>query len=314
MGARRVVALAGGVGAARFLEGLVQVVPAEELAVIVNTGDDRDFFGLRVCPDLDIVTYTLAGEIRRDTGWGLAGDTFACLEALRRFGGDTWFQLGDRDLATHIHRSARLREGASLAAVTREVAAAFGVRAALLPMTEDPAPTRVRRRGVGWVHFEEYLVRDGAPDDVEAVDLEPAARARPGPGVLEALEAAQTVLVCPSNPVVSIGTIRAIPAIEERLRARRDAVAVSPIIGGAPVKGPADRLLPCVGAEVSARGVARLYEPIARGMVIDRADAGQAAEIEALGMRVRVEETLMRDSKIAAELAAATMELAEGLG
>jgi LPPG:FO 2-phospho-L-lactate transferase len=306
----RVVALAGGVGAARFLAGLVQVVPPEEVTVVVNTGDDRDFFGLRVCPDLDIVTYTLAGAVRRETGWGLEGDTFECLGALRRFRSDTWFQLGDRDLATHIHRTSRLREGAGLAEVTAEIARAFGVASRLLPMTEDPAPSRVVRASGEQIDFEEYLVREGSPDDVADVDLSAAARARPAPGVAEAVASAEHLVICPSNPVVSIGTIRAIPALEEALRARRDAVCVSPLIGGAPVKGPADRLLRALGCEVSSLGIARLYEPIARAIVIDRVDAALAPEIEALGLRVRVEETLMKDSKIAAQLAAAALELA----
>ncbi len=307
---RRVVVLAGGVGAARFLSGLVQVVPPRDVCAIVNTGDDRDFFGLRVCPDLDILTYTLAGRVRNETGWGLEGDSFALLEALRRFRSDTWFALGDQDLATHVHRTERLRAGAPLSEVTREIAAAFGVETELLPMSDDPTPTRVVRRGGAVCDFEEYLVRDGAPDDVERVDLSAAAAARPAPGVLEAIDAAEALLVCPSNPVVSIGTIRAIPQVEARLRARRSAVAVSPLIGGAPVKGPADRLLRGIGVEVSCAGVARLYAPIARGMLIDHADAALAPEVAAAGLRVKVEDTLMRDSKVAAQLAASALELA----
>ena len=310
MSGRRVVVLAGGVGAARFLAGLVRVVPPRAITVIVNTGDDRDFFGLRVCPDLDIVTYTLAGAVRGETGWGLEGDSFACLEALRRFRDDTWFQLGDRDLATHIHRTARLGEGATLAQVTREICRAFGVEVELLPMTDDAAPTRVVRRGGVRVDFEEYMVRDGSPDDVEGIDLSAAAAATAAPGTLDAIQDAETLLVPPSNPLVSIGTIRAIPALEAALRDRGDAVCVSPLIGAAPVKGPADRLLRGLGIEVSALGVAKLYRPIARGMLIDSADAALAPRIEALGLSVRVEETLMRDSKIAAELAAAALELA----
>jgi LPPG:FO 2-phospho-L-lactate transferase len=305
------VALAGGVGAARFLNGLVQVVPSRELTVVVNTGDDRSFFGLRVCPDLDTITYTLAGAVGRQMGWGLEGDTRHALEALRRFRSDTWFQLGDRDLATHIHRSERLREGASLVDVTAEIAQAFGLEVELLPMTEDPAPTMIVRRGGERTDFEEYLVRDGAPDDIAEVDLSAARAARPADGVLQAIDSAERLLICPSNPIVSIGTIRAVAGVEERLRERRDAVAVSPLIGDAPVKGPADRMLRAAGVEVSSVGVARLYQPIARGIVIDRQDRHQAAEIERLGLAVRVEETLMKDSKIAAQLAAVCLEIAE---
>ncbi|HXX49223.1 MAG TPA: 2-phospho-L-lactate transferase [Myxococcota bacterium] len=308
--ARRVVALAGGVGAARFLSGLARVLPPEELTVVVNTGDDRDFFGLRVCPDLDIVTYTLAGLVDRETGWGFEADTVHCLDALRRLRGDVWFRLGDRDLATHIHRSERLRAGAPLHQVAAELARAFGLAVELLPMSDDPTPTRVVRRDGTRCDFEEYMVRDGAPDDVAALDLSAAESARAAPGVLEALVGAQTVIVCPSNPLVSIGTILAVPGVRAALESRHDAVSVSPIIAGAPVKGPADRLLRAAGAEVSALGVARLYRGVCRGMVIDRRDAGLAREIEALGLRVRAEETLMRTPEIAAGLARAVLELA----
>jgi LPPG:FO 2-phospho-L-lactate transferase len=306
----QVVALAGGVGAARFLRGLVEAVPAEDVTVIVNTGDDRDFFGLRVCPDLDIVTYTLAGVVRAETGWGIEGDSTACLEALRRFRSDTWFSLGDRDLATHIHRSERLRAGVGLEAVSAEIARAFGLQTRILPMTEDPAPTRVLRRDGSRPDFEEYLVREGSPDDVIGVDLSAARSARPAPGVLDALERAGTILVCPSNPIVSIGTILAVPGVRERLRARRDAVGVSPIIGGAPVKGPADRLLRAQGVEVSARGVAALYRDFCAGFVIDRVDAAQAGDVEKLGLSVAVCETLMRDVGVARALAERALALA----
>jgi LPPG:FO 2-phospho-L-lactate transferase len=305
-----VVALAGGVGAARFLSGLVRVVPPRDVTAIVNTGDDRDFFGLRVCPDLDIVTYTLAGVVAPDTGWGIEGDTTACLDALRKFRSDTWFRLGDRDLATHVHRTERLRGGASLSRVTAEITAAFGVETRLLPMTDEPAPTRVVRNDGRITDFEEYLVRDGSPDDVTEVDLSAASRTRPAEGVIEAIDTARAILICPSNPIVSVGTIRAVPGVEERLRARRCAVAVSPIIGGAPVKGPADRLLRAAGVEVSALGVARLYREIACGMVIDRVDAALAPEIEALGLSVRVEDTLMRSPEVAAQIARAALDLA----
>jgi len=306
---RRVVALAGGVGAARFLTGLVRAMPPEELTVIVNTGDDRDFFGLRVCPDLDIITYTLAGLVRRDTGWGMEGDTFNCLEALRRLRSDTWFQLGDRDLATHIHRTQRLRDGAALHEVTQEISDAFELRTKLLPMCEEPAPTRVVHGGQT-SDFEEYLVRAGAPDDVERVDLSEAQQSQPAPGVLEAIDGAETLLICPSNPVVSIGTIRAVPGIEERLRAQRRAVAISPIIGGRPVKGPADRLLRAVGVDVSALGVAELYQPIVSGMLIDNVDRELAPGIEKLDIEVRSTETLMRDPSVAEALARQALSLA----
>ena len=310
---RPVVALAGGVGAARFLSGVVQVVPPRDLTVIVNTGDDREFFGLRVCPDLDIITYTLAGRINPETGWGLAGETWNALEELSKFDGDTWFRLGDRDLATHIHRTRRLRDGASLVLVSAEIARAFGVEVELLPMSEDATPTRVERTGGVRTDFEEYLVRDRAPDDVVDVDLSAAESASPAPGVLEAIASAERLLVCPSNPIVSIGPIRALAGVESALRERADAVAVSPIIAGAPVKGPADRLMRALGSEVSAEGVARLYRPFLGGMVIDREDRALAGAIESLGLAVRVEETLMKSPKIARQLAEAALELAGGL-
>lgn len=308
---RRVVALAGGVGAARFLSGLVRVIPPEELTVIVNTGDDRDFFGLRVCPDLDIVTYTLAGVVNPDTGWGFRDDTTACLDALRRLRSDVWFRLGDRDLATHIQRSERLRAGVALSRVALEIAASFGVRVELLPMSDDETPTRIVRADGTRTDFEEYMVRDGAPEDIALVDLSAAEASRPAPGVLEAIARAETVIVCPSNPVVSIGTILSVPGVRTALESRHDAVSISPLIGGTPVKGPADRLLRAVGAEVSGIGVAGLYRSFCRGMVIDRRDAHEQAAIEKLGFAVRVEETLMRTPEIAANLARTVLALAD---
>jgi LPPG:FO 2-phospho-L-lactate transferase len=310
----RIVALAGGVGAARLLRGLVEVAAPETLVAIVNTGDDRVFYGVHVSPDLDIVTYTFADRVDREKGYGLAGDSFAVVDALARFGHETWFRLGDRDLATCLHRTLRLAEGRGLAAVTDEIRRTLGVRARLLPMSEDPCPTYVELAGGRRLHFEEYLARDGAPDEVRAVDLGAAAAARPAPGVLEALAEAEVILVCPSNPVVSIGPILAVPGIREALRnARAPVVAVSPIVGGAPVKGPADRLLRGIGAEVSARGVAALYRDVARGFVLDVRDAGQADDVAALGLVPRVVDTLMVDLGRAARLAEAALDLARQL-
>jgi LPPG:FO 2-phospho-L-lactate transferase len=307
----RIVALAGGVGAARFLSGLVRAAPPEEVAVIVNTGDDRPFYGVHVSPDIDIVTYTLAGRVDRSRGYGLEGDTTAVIEALGALGHETWFRLGDRDFATCHHRTLRLAAGAGLAQVTDEIRRAYGVATRILPMSEDACPTYVELGGGRRVHFEEYLARDGAPDDVEDVDLSAAAAARPGPGVLEAIAAAEVILVCPSNPVVSIGPILALPGLRDALaRSAAPVVAVSPIVGGAPVKGPADRLLRGLGVEVSARGVARLYREWVQGFVIDERDAGQARDVEALGLRVRVVDTLMRDVGVATELARAALALA----
>jgi LPPG:FO 2-phospho-L-lactate transferase len=306
--------LAGGVGAARLLRGLVEVVPAETLCAVVNTGDDHEFYGVHVSPDLDIVTYTLADRVDREKGYGLAGDGFAVVDALARFGHETWFRLGDRDLATCLHRTIRLREGRGLAAVTDEIRSALGVRSRLLPMSEEPCPTYVELAGGRRLHFEEYLARDGAPDEVRAVDLGAAARARPAPGVLEAIAGADSILICPSNPVVSIGPILAVAGIRDALRgAPAPVVAVSPIVGGAPVKGPADRLLRGISAEVSARGVAALYRDVARGFVLDVRDAEQADDVAALGLVPRVVDTLMTDLGRAAQLAEAALALARGL-
>ena len=307
-------ALAGGVGAARFLRGLVQVVPPEEVIVIVNTGDDDWFHGLLVCPDLDSVTYTLAGAENPETGWGLAGETFATMDALERFGVPTWFRLGDRDLATHLYRTQRLREGASLSEVASEVAEAWGVRPRLLPMSDDPVPTRIGAHvsgypGVTELHMEEWFVQHRAEPPVVAVRFDGAETAKPAPGVLEALASAETILVCPSNPVISIGPILAVPGIREALVRRRDrVVGVSPIIAGAPVKGPADDLMRPLGIEVSCVGVARTYADFCSTLVIDARDAGRAGEVEAQGVRAVVADTLMRDARVAAALARHTLD------
>jgi LPPG:FO 2-phospho-L-lactate transferase len=309
-----VVALAGGVGAARYLRGVVQVVPAADVVAIVNTGDDHPFYGVHVCPDLDIVTYTLAGRIHPERGYGLADDSFAVVEALGALGHETWFRLGDRDFATCLHRTLRLREGQGLAAVTDAIRRSFGVATRILPMSEDPCATYVELDAGQRIHFEEYLARDGAPDEVRAVDLSAAHAARPGPGVLEAIAEARAILICPSNPVVSIGPILAVPGVREALcRTRAPIVAVSPIVAGAPVKGPADRLLRGIGVEVSARGVAGLYRGLAGGFVLDQRDAGQIADVTALGLRAVAVDTIMRDPAAAARLAETALRLAAAL-
>lgn len=306
-----VVALAGGVGAARFLRGLVQQLPPEEIVVVVNSGDDCELYGVHVSPDLDIVTYTLAGRVGRERGYGLEGDSFSVVDALGALGHETWFRLGDRDFATSLHRTLRLRAGAGLAAVTDEIRRAFGVAPTLLPMSEDPCPTLVELDGGRVVHFEEYLARDGAPDEVRGVDLSAARRARLAPGVGDALRSARTVLICPSNPVVSIGPILAVPGVRQAIAASgAPVVAVTPIVGGMPIKGPADRLLRGIGVEVSPCGVAGLYRGLAHGFVLDERDAGQEPDIAKLGLRTAVVDTIMRDDAGAARLAGAALQLA----
>jgi LPPG:FO 2-phospho-L-lactate transferase len=306
-------ALAGGVGAARFLRGLVQVVPPEDITVVVNTGDDDWFHGLLVCPDLDTVTYTLAGAENPDTGWGLAGETFAANEALDRYGSPTWFRLGDRDLATHLYRTERLERGATLSTIADEIRRGWGVRSRLLPMSDDPISTRIAvRAGNGSLtelHMQEWFVRERAEPPVAAVRFDSVDRATAAPGVLDALDAADTVVVCPSNPVISIGPILAVPRVRDTLRARRDrVVGVSPIIAGAPVKGPADRLMDPLGMEVSCVGVARAYRDFCSALVIDAGDASRAPDVEALGVHAVVTDTLMRDARIAAALARNTLD------
>jgi len=299
-----IVALAGGVGAAKFLAGLTRAVDPREVTVVGNTGDDFVLHGLAISPDLDTVTYTLAGAANPETGWGLAGETFRAMEALERLGGESWFRLGDADLATHLYRTGRLAAGASLSAVTAELATAWGLSVRLLPMSDDPAPTRVHLASGERVSFQEYFVHRHHAEPVSALELGPARAARPAPGVLAALERADLVVVCPSNPLVSIAPIRAVPGVEAMLAARRaSTVAVSPIVAGAALRGPADRLLTELGHEASVAGVARLYAPIAATLVLDQADANLTGAVEAAGMRAVVTDTIMRSPDAAAALA-----------
>jgi LPPG:FO 2-phospho-L-lactate transferase len=299
-----IAALAGGVGAARLLGGMARVVPKRDITIVVNTGDDTVLHGLHVSPDLDTVTYSLAGVVNPETGWGLAGETWAAMDALERYGGATWFRLGDRDLATHLYRTQRLREGASLSTITSELAASWDIGSRLLPMSDDPVRTHVTLADGVEVEFQDYFVRRRHAVEVQAVRFEGAESARPAPGVIEAIETATTVVVCPSNPIVSIGPILAVPGIEETIASRRaDTVAVSPIVAGAAVKGPADRLLTELGHESSVVGVARLYAPLATTLVVDEADAGLADRVEAEGLRCVVAPALMSSPELAAALA-----------
>jgi LPPG:FO 2-phospho-L-lactate transferase len=291
----------------------VRVVPADDVVAIVNTADDDTFHGLHVSPDLDSVTYTLAGAEHPEQGWGLAGETFACIDALERYGASTWFRLGDRDLATHLFRTELLRSGATLSEATAAITRAWGVQTRLVPMSDDPVSTRITVRtadgGTTELRMQEWFVRDRAEPPVVAVRFDGAEAARPGPGVLDALETAETVLVCPSNPVISIGPILAVPGVRDVLRRRRDrVVGVSPIIAGAPVKGPADRLMQPLGVEVSCVGVARSYADVCGTLVIDAGDASRAPEVEALGVRAVVADTLMTDARVAAALARHTLD------
>ena len=296
-----IVALAGGVGAARMLRALSAVVPSTEITAVVNTGDDVVMHGLHVSPDLDTVTYTLAGAINPETGWGLTGETWRAMTELRQAsdGRLGWFNLGDQDLGTHLYRSTRLLEGATLSEVTGELARRWGVGVRILPMSDDRVETRVTLAGADGgpgaeIGFQEYFVGRRHDVAVASVRFHGLEAARPAPGVLDALAGADTVVVCPSNPIVSIGPVLAVPGVAEAVAARRDrVVAVSPIIAGKALKGPADRLLAELGHEPSVIGVARLWAPWAATLVIDTADADLAAGVEEAGVRAVVAPTIM---------------------
>lgn len=309
-----VVALAGGVGAARFLEGLVHVMPPENITVIVNTGDDMaNFMGLYISPDLDIVTYTLAGIVDQEKGWGVKDDSFHSLEMLQRLGFETWFMLGDQDLGTHLARTAMLQQGWSLSKATKVISQSLGVGCHLLPMTEKWVPTRILT-DVGLIHFQEYLVKRRSQDTVEDVIFNGIELASPSPGVLAAIEQAETLIICPSNPIVSIGPILALPGIRDALIATSaPCIAISPIIGGKPVKGPADKLMTGTGVEVSAKGVAELYRDFLDIFVIDKEDKTLAPSIEEMGIKVVVEQTLMTSLKRKKALARNVLQAAKDL-
>ena len=307
-------ALAGGVGAARLLQGVVEVVPPADVTAVVNTGDDVVLHGLHVSPDLDTVVYTLAGAHDPERGWGLAGETWTAMEALERYRGQTWFRLGDHDLATHLYRTQRLAEQATLSEVTEEIAAAWSLRVRVLPMSDERVETRVTvagpRPGTSEeIGFQEWFVGRRHAVAVEEVRFEGAEEASPAPGVLAAVAAADRVVLCPSNPIVSIAPVLAVPGIADAVRARReDVVAVSPIVAGAALRGPADRLLGDLGHEVSVVGVARLYAPLAACLVVDEADAALAPAVEAEGMRCVVAPTVMRRREDATELARTVLD------
>jgi len=288
-----ITALAGGVGASKLLLGLHDVMDPYDLTVIVNTGDDIVLHGLKISPDLDIVTYTLARIVDDTKGWGYRGETFHALERLAVFGRINWFNLGDRDLATHIHRSAMLAEGKSLSEAAEAIRLALGVKTRILPMCDEPVPTMIDT-AEGELHFQEYLVKRRAEPVVRGIRFDGANTARPARGVLEAIRDADRILICPSNPLISIGPILAVPGIREALRARKKSVvAVCPIVGGKSLKGPSDKMLAELGYEASALGVAKLYADFSGTFVIDPADKEQADRIRELGMKVEVVPTVM---------------------
>jgi LPPG:FO 2-phospho-L-lactate transferase len=302
-----VAVLAGGVGAARLLTGMVRSVPPAEVTAIVNVGDDTVLHGLAISPDLDTVVYTVAGAIDPERGWGLRDESWQAMATLERYGGLTWFGLGDRDLGTHLYRTARLRDGAPLSEVTGEIARAWDLELSVLPVSDDPVRTLLTLasgpEAGSEVAFQDYFVRMQHSVAVSSVRISGAADAVPSPGVLAALASADTVVVAPSNPIVSIGPVMAVPGVQEAVTARRSSVvAVSPLVGGKALKGPADRLMRELGHEDSVVGVARLYAPYVGTLVIDTADAEFAGAVEAEGLRCVVTDTIMRDPAAAADL------------
>lgn len=308
-----IVALAGGVGGAKMAHGLQAALPPGALTTVVNTADDFDLYGLRICPDLDTVMYTLAGIADPVNGWGVAGDSRNTLDAIARYGEHPWFLLGDQDFATHILRTERLRAGTPLSAVTAELAASLGIPGRILPMTDDRVATLIDTPS-GRLEFQEYFVARRQSDDVLGVVFAGIDEATANAGVLDAIRDAKTIVVAPSNPIVSVGPILATPGIRAALeRTEAPIVAVSPIVGGRALKGPAAQMLATLGHEVSALGVARLYASLVDGMVIDAADRELTAEIERLGPRVLVTETVMGDEADRRRLAAEVLDFAGSL-
>lgn len=304
-----VVVLAGGVGAARFLRGLLQVVPAEDVVVIGNTGDDMWWHGLYIAPDLDTVTYWLAGIADESRGWGIRGDTFVSQAAFTRLSDRAWFQLGDKDIATHLYRTGRLTSGASLHVITDELAARFGVSSRILPMSDEPVETRLKT-DAGDLHFQEYFVRERSQPAVREIYWTGLDKARPTEGIAEVLAAARTVLIAPSNPIISIGPILQVAGMREMVAAQRSrTVVVSPLIQGRAIKGPTVELMRAQGARTDALGVAALYRDIAAGFVLDHADAALMPAIAELGYRIATRPTMLDELPMAREVARAALEV-----
>jgi LPPG:FO 2-phospho-L-lactate transferase len=301
--------LAGGTGAARFLRGLARVVDPRGLTIVVNTGDDAEIWGLHVSPDLDTVCYTLAGLVEEGRGWGLRDETFHALDRMAAFGQPAWFQLGDRDLATHLYRTRLLRAGRTLSEATALIAASLGVAPVVLPMSDGRVRTRLLGPE-GWLDFQEYFVREKAQVEVTAVEYAGAGRARPAPGLLEALGEAQAVIVCPSNPITSVRPILAVPGILEALAgSRATAIAISPIVGGDAVSGPAGRLMASCGLPVSPAGIAAAYAPWLDVLVFDERDRDQAPQVLARGVAPVAARTIMATREDEARLARRVLDL-----
>ena len=310
---RSITCLAGGVGAARFLDGLTRIYPPDRITVIVNTGDDLEYLGEYISPDLDIVTYTLAGIVDDEKGWGIKGDTYHCMEQLERYSAETWFRIGDRDFATHLLRTASLQQGFSLREVTEKIRTSLGVKVRILPMSNNRVATKVKT-SAGLLEFQEYFVKRKFADKVQTVTYEGADQAVPAEGVLSALKKSDVVILCPSNPILSIGPILAIPGIRDALgQATGKIVGVSPIVGGKALKGPLDRIMNDLGLEVSPYGVAQLYQGVLDGFVIDDMDRALSPRISSLGMKVVTTRTIMNSVEAKVRLAEETVKLAESI-
>ena len=304
---RHITCLAGGVGAARFLTGLREIIPERDLTVIVNTGDDDEFHGLHVSPDLDIICYTLAGIVDEKKGWGIQNETFNTLKQLKNYRNPTWFQIGDQDFATHIYRTQRLREGRTLTEATQQIAELLGLECRILPMSNSPVQTIVQTPK-GRLKFQEYFVRDAFQPEVQAIEFEGIGDAEPTTEVTDAIKKADGIIICPSNPIVSIGPILSLKSVRTLLQARKKStIAISPIVGGKTLKGPADQMMRTLGMEPSAYGVAHLYRDIAETIIIDRQDRGLKQRIEQLGMRCVITDTVMRTRRKKIQLAEAAI-------
>ncbi len=299
----RLVALSGGVGGAKLVSGLSQIIPAQELTIIANTGDDFRWHGLLVCPDLDTIVYTLSGLASQDKGWGVDGDTFHCLNRLRELGGEDWFRVGDRDFATHIYRTELLAAGWSLTDVTRRFCTSNGIRAAVLPMTDSPVPTMVHTED-GTMAFQDYFVRHRCEPHVRGFTFQGIESARPAAGLMDALYAAEGIILCPSNPFISIGPILGVPGIRTALRqTEAKVIAVSPIIAGEAVKGPAAAMLSQLGHEVSAAGVAALYDDFLDLLILDSRDNELVPRLSSSGLETLTTQTMMETEASRTQLA-----------
>ena len=313
--APRTLALSGGVGGAKLAVGLSRVLPPEDLTIVVNTGDDETFHGLRVSPDIDTVVYALAGMTNRETGWGVDGDSFRALDALGGLGGETWFRLGDADLAMHLRRTELLAAGRTLSEATADICAALGVRHAVVPMSDAPVRTVVQTAEHGEMAFQEYFVRRGCEPRITGVRFAGAEDAPPSPAFASALEHADAIVFCPSNPVVSVGPALAVRGVREAVAAfRGPRVAVSPIVGGRALRGPAAKMMAELGEDASAAGVARRYAGLAGTLIIDESDADDAPAVETAGMAASIARTVMMTESDKTTLAESALRVAFGEG